>query len=136
MFRLALILTFAASLANASPEFWRHEWPNTDFDTTSVENWVEIMSGGPPKDGIPAINDPSFIDVADEARQFDSHWPCVVAMRGNFSTSAINRKTLRLGAAAAAGGLTYSPQYRRIRARAGAWSDHRTVPFAMLRQWR
>lgn len=71
MFRLALILAFIAFIANtaaASPEFWRSEWPDTDFDTTSVENWVEIMSGGPPKDGIPAINDPSFIDVADEAR--------------------------------------------------------------------
>ncbi len=63
---LALILTLVASGAWASPEFWRHEWPNTDFENTSVENWVEILSGGPPKDGIPALNDPSFIDVFDE----------------------------------------------------------------------
>ncbi|MDU8910520.1 DUF3179 domain-containing protein [Aestuariicoccus sp. MJ-SS9] len=52
----------------ASPEFWRHEWPRTDFETTSVENWVEILSGGPPKDGIPALDDPVFLSVAEEER--------------------------------------------------------------------
>jgi hypothetical protein len=54
----------AASMSVASPEFWTFEWPNTDFETTTVENWVEIMSGGPPKDGIPAIDDPTFVAVA------------------------------------------------------------------------
>jgi hypothetical protein len=56
----------AANMAVASPEFWSFEWPNTDFETTTVENWVEIMSGGPPKDGIPAIDDPTFAAVADK----------------------------------------------------------------------
>ncbi|SFM27146.1 DUF3179 domain-containing protein [Shimia aestuarii] len=64
-------LVLAASLAlavpaNADPEFWKHEWPDTDFSRTSVENWVEILSGGPPKDGIPALSDPQFIRVSDE----------------------------------------------------------------------
>lgn len=52
-----------ASAAAADPAFWKHEWPETDFETTSVENWVEIISGGPPKDGIPALSDPSFVAV-------------------------------------------------------------------------
>jgi len=56
----------AASMSVASPEFWKFEWPNTDFETTTVDNWVEIMSGGPPKDGIPAIDDPTFVAVADK----------------------------------------------------------------------
>ncbi|MCK0094239.1 DUF3179 domain-containing protein [Yoonia sp. F2084L] len=56
----------AASMSVASPEFWSFEWPNTDFENTSIDNWVEIMSGGPPKDGIPAIDDPSFVAVADK----------------------------------------------------------------------
>jgi hypothetical protein len=56
----------AASMSVASPEFWASEWPNTDFENTSVENWVEIMSGGPPKDGIPALDNPEFIAVADK----------------------------------------------------------------------
>lgn len=56
----------AASMAVASPEFWSFEWPNTDFEKTSVESWVEILSGGPPKDGIPALDDPEFISVTDK----------------------------------------------------------------------
>ncbi len=54
--------------AHANPDFWVHEWPNTDFEKTTVENWVEILSGGPPKDGIPALTGPDFIAVAEENR--------------------------------------------------------------------
>jgi hypothetical protein len=43
---------------------WRYSWPNTDFDKASVE-LSEIMSGGPPKDGIPSIDDPRFVPVAE-----------------------------------------------------------------------
>ena len=56
----------AASMSLASPEFWSHEWPDTNFENTSVDNWVEIMSGGPPKDGIPALDNPDFVAVADK----------------------------------------------------------------------
>ncbi|MEO1640834.1 MAG: DUF3179 domain-containing protein [Pseudomonadota bacterium] len=56
----------AASMSWASPEFWAFEWPDTDFENTSVERWVEIISGGPPKDGIPAIDDPTFGPVAEK----------------------------------------------------------------------
>jgi len=52
----------------ADPKFWKHEWPDTDFETTSIENWVQIISGGPPKDGIPALSDPQFIRVDQESR--------------------------------------------------------------------
>ncbi|MFZ5558477.1 MAG: DUF3179 domain-containing protein [Pseudomonadota bacterium] len=37
----------------------RTEWPKTDFSKRSVE-MSEIMSGGPPKDGIPPIDRPRF----------------------------------------------------------------------------
>ena len=65
---LALILgaCLGAGAAAADPSFWRHEWPNTDFSRTTVENWAEILSGGPPKDGIPALDDPEIIAVAAE----------------------------------------------------------------------
>jgi len=46
--------------AHAEPAFWKQEWPETDFARTSVQNWVEIISGGPPKDGIPALDTPKF----------------------------------------------------------------------------
>ena len=54
-----------AAPAVADPQFWRHEWPNTDFGTASV-SFAEILSGGPPKDGIPAVDDPAMIPVAEE----------------------------------------------------------------------
>lgn len=57
-----------AGSAVANPEFWKNEWPITDFENTAVTNWGEILSGGPPKDGIPALSDPSFINAADETR--------------------------------------------------------------------
>ena len=65
---IPIILAFwtAASAALAGPEFWQHEWPRTDFENSSVDRWVEIISGGPPKDGIPALDDPGFVAVADK----------------------------------------------------------------------
>ena len=66
----AAVLAFGltASASSADPSFWKSEWPDTDFSQTTIENWVEIMSGGPPKDGIPALDDPDFIAVSDESR--------------------------------------------------------------------
>lgn len=48
MFRLAAIFALIANTAAADPNFWKFEWPNTDFETTNVQSWVEILSGGPP----------------------------------------------------------------------------------------
>lgn len=52
----------------ANPDQWQREWPNTDFNKTSVQVWAEIMSGGPPKDGIPALSDPEFLTADQESR--------------------------------------------------------------------
>jgi hypothetical protein len=79
---LALVLSFFASSVSADPNFWRHEWPETDFSTTSIENWVEIMSGGPPKDGIPALDDPQFISASDETRIGDREAVITVELDG------------------------------------------------------
>ena len=62
---LAAAMVLGTSL-QADPSFWVHEWPTTDFENASIDDWAEILSGGPPKDGIPAINDPSFHRVEDE----------------------------------------------------------------------
>jgi len=51
----------------AQSAHWKREWPKTDFSRTSVD-FSEIMSGGPPKDGIPAVDLPEFIKVKDENR--------------------------------------------------------------------
>jgi len=44
--------------AGATNEF------STDFSKHSIP-YTEILSGGPPKDGIPAIDDPKFVNVGD-----------------------------------------------------------------------
>jgi hypothetical protein len=71
--RRRIILALVAALTSASPgqaepAQWRGEWPATDFTRTTVPDWSEVISGGPPKDGIPAISDPAFLSVADETR--------------------------------------------------------------------
>jgi hypothetical protein len=57
-----------ACSVGADPDFWRHEWPLTDFNKTSLDSWVEIMSGGPGKDGIPALDAPKFKKAGAERR--------------------------------------------------------------------
>jgi len=39
------------------------EWPKTDFTRISVSP-ESIFSGGPPKDGIPAVDEPSYVSMA------------------------------------------------------------------------
>jgi hypothetical protein len=48
----------------ADPISWRLEWPRTDFSKHSVP-FAGIKSGGPSKDGIPAIDAPRFERLAD-----------------------------------------------------------------------
>ena len=61
---LATAVLLSAAAATAQVQFWENEWPNTDFTKTSVD-FDDIMSGGPPKDGIPALASVEFIPVAD-----------------------------------------------------------------------
>ena len=85
MFRtlaLALPLALAPIMAFANPDFWEHEWPRTDFSKTAVDNWSEIISGGPGKDGIPALDAPDFEPVAQET-EIGAREPVItVAMPG------------------------------------------------------
>ncbi|TAK49460.1 MAG: DUF3179 domain-containing protein [Betaproteobacteria bacterium] len=60
-------LGLAAALLLAPPLFAqtdgdRREWPKTDFSKRTVE-LAEIESGGPPKDGIPALDRPRFVST-------------------------------------------------------------------------
>ena len=67
--------------AIADPSSRRQEWPRTDFSRHSVA-YDEIVSGGPPKDGIPAIDNPSFAPVS-EVRGVAPHAPVIsVAVGG------------------------------------------------------
>lgn len=51
--------------ARATPLSWGLEWPVTDFSNKSID-LGEILSGGPPKDGIPSIDDPKFIEATKD----------------------------------------------------------------------
>ena len=53
-----------AGPAMANPGSWKPAWPKTDFSKHSVA-FEEIMSGGPPKDGIPSIDDPKFVSLSE-----------------------------------------------------------------------
>jgi len=63
-----IVFIWLAGAVAADPAQWQHEWPQTDFSRTTIVDWAEIRSGGPPKDGIPALNDPGFIRVGEERR--------------------------------------------------------------------
>ncbi|MBL4807946.1 MAG: DUF3179 domain-containing protein [Rhodobacteraceae bacterium] len=67
MFKYLAIMVLMVSSwlpAAAQVAFWENEWPITDFTKTSV-NFSEVMSGGPPKDGIPALASVDFITVGE-----------------------------------------------------------------------
>jgi hypothetical protein len=55
----ALALSAFSGQVAADPQSWRQEWKKTDFSKHTVA-FAEIKSGGPSKDGIPAIDTPRF----------------------------------------------------------------------------
>jgi len=57
------IMMAATSFATAEPTQWKRQGWKTDFSKTSIK-FAEILSGGPPKDGIPSIDQPIFKPVA------------------------------------------------------------------------
>jgi len=59
----------------------RGEW-TTDFSRHTVP-LEEIVSGGPPKDGIPAIDHPTFVAVKDADRWLRAREPVVVVTDGD-----------------------------------------------------
>ena len=72
---LVVLALLATTQVQAGPDDWRREWPQTDFSRHAVA-YEEIFSGGPPKDGIPAIDRPSFI-VVSEAKGLAPHEPVI-----------------------------------------------------------
>ncbi len=58
----ALALLIASSAA-ADPERWKYAWPETDFSSHAID-LRSIRSGGPPRDGIPSIDNPAFIPLS------------------------------------------------------------------------
>ncbi len=61
---LAVVWWFMPGLLPGSTMLWKVSWPKTDFSKASVD-MSEIRSGGPRKDGIPSIDDPTFKPVRE-----------------------------------------------------------------------
>ena len=62
-------------------ETWKNEWTRTDFSKVSID-LAEIISGGPPRDGIPPIDAPGFISAAEAARWVTPEEPVLVYRHG------------------------------------------------------
>lgn len=108
---LAAVLAFSllggqqinAQADNCNPGFSSFEWGETDFCNASVD-FSEIISGGPPKDGIPALTDPVMesveaaadwlvdqspviaVEIDGEARAY----PQAILMRHEIANDVIN----------------------------------------------
>lgn len=59
-------LAILSSSAMADPASWAREGWSTDFTRTNI-NYVDVLSGGPPKDGIPSYDDPTFKPAAEDS---------------------------------------------------------------------
>jgi hypothetical protein len=68
--------TPSESVGDDNPPFSTAGW-QTDFSNHSVP-LDEFIGGGPPKDGIPSIDDPEFISVDEADRFLDSREPVAV----------------------------------------------------------
>lgn len=60
---IAIVMTSAAPAASESAGNLKREFPRLDLAKRGIE-LSELQSGGPPRDGIPAIDDPKFIPVS------------------------------------------------------------------------
>jgi len=72
---------FLVTTAFAQTDFWKYEWPHTDFSKKSVD-FRDIISGGPGKDGIPAVLNPRFYNVNDERELGDKEPVMTVELAG------------------------------------------------------
>ncbi len=60
----AAVLLVSPAVVGQSEPRWTGAWPDTDFSRHAVP-LAEIVSGGPPRDGIPSIDRPQFTAVGD-----------------------------------------------------------------------
>lgn len=78
---LILLATLSLSVNAEAIAHWQHEWPNTDFSKSTIAI-SEVESGGPGKDGIPAIDNPVFVPVS-KATNLQAIEPVIGLMIGN-----------------------------------------------------
>ncbi|MGD9724831.1 MAG: DUF3179 domain-containing protein [Alphaproteobacteria bacterium] len=81
---IVALIAFWPLLASAGDVAqWKHEWPRTDFTRHNID-LGEVTSGGPPKDGIPPIDDPRFLPHG-EVKNLGSREPVItIGIDGDF----------------------------------------------------
>ena len=78
-FALAAVVLLAAIAAPARAQMPpTGEFPKTDFEKRIVD-LSEFMSGGPPRDGIPAVDEPRYTSTEDAAQWLDPDEPVIAA---------------------------------------------------------
>lgn len=73
---LFALLSMAVTAAQADPVFWEMQGFKTDFSKTTID-LARVLSGGPPKDGIPSIDAPIFETVGETTQQLGDSEPVV-----------------------------------------------------------
>jgi len=71
-----------AGHANADARRWKLEGWKTDFSKTSID-FKEVFSGGPPKDGIPAIDNPRFEPLSSVSNLTDKEPVVSLSINGD-----------------------------------------------------
>lgn len=79
---IGLLFAFAAPGVLAQSAGDRAEWPNADFSRRTID-LREIQSGGPRKDGIPAIDRPRFDSVGAAQSWLGPREPVIAVRLGN-----------------------------------------------------
>ncbi|MBI4512733.1 MAG: DUF3179 domain-containing protein, partial [Gemmatimonadetes bacterium] len=77
MFQLAIVLALSTTILQAERLAFHKEGWRTDFSRHSVP-LEEIRGGGPPRDGIPAIDRPKFESVEEADRWLDDKEPVIL----------------------------------------------------------
>lgn len=74
-------IALSSPAAAQVPASWLREFPLNGFQESRVD-FSEILSGGPPRDGIPAIDSPRFESVAAQSAVLDANEPVVSLSHG------------------------------------------------------
>lgn len=88
IFFLAIGLGYSklVQTSGGNPLDWKNEWPKTNFEKTTI-NFTDILSGGPPKDGIPPIDKPDFVSFSNADKWLKPKEP-VIAVEANGESKA------------------------------------------------
>ncbi|MEM9953463.1 MAG: DUF3179 domain-containing protein [Chloroflexota bacterium] len=61
---------------SCTPNRFRGQWPLTDFCSVSID-FDEVLSGGPPRDGIPAVDNPDMESVEEASEWLNPQSPVI-----------------------------------------------------------